>query len=735
VGVAAGNGRLWLARRTTNVNGTPVPVSLTATVFQGAVEGPANFEGVPETGAMSPVALAYDDEGGNVVIADGRAEPLGGVWMYGTSGSLQQAYSTGGATDVVVSPLKGVGRVIYLSTSHGLLNSVDGGSGWGTSSTDPVDAARPEWGEPGVLFALLRASNGRPSISTDSGETYKARDIGLSPACQAMTLQRSSAVPSYFMLACRDGSNYRYLSSGADFVGADPPDGGPSGSGPGAPETPFNPRYRVIDMKPLRSWELDNVRTESGSIAFDGEYLYYGDVVPDQNAGGNYDSCTYSLRMSDVIHRMSARTGKRISSIKTDVGAFGIDVDRDTRKLLVDDGYTTYRGPLTGGAMKPQWKTNNDMPPCIQYSWDPTLKAFWGYSHGGPDIYLVDAQGELISRCSWGENGGQNVVYIGSTSLAGGAAIAAAGDGTAYLELEDDSTVLRVTHRCAIEAVFRHPVYSEVQAENDAVTCDTNSFSESAIWIRDGDRRTVTAYEVPQAYCPLPTVVSVTGPAKLNILGQALVCSRLKLPWGPAVAGVEVGIFADSVPLGAGRTDAQGRVCATYVPAVDHSPLGPSAGRKPLQAVFLGTRAFRASKARGALTVLDNPLPQPAQPQPRPGAAPAVEPPPAQPINQPAPHAQAAIRQAQSQAQAQAQGQAQPVAQGNPNVAVVAQQQEQPQLAFVTEDAMEQEKATEWQMSSRRRERPPVLPVGACAVGMAAAYAYAYANRTARVRR
>jgi hypothetical protein len=110
---------------------------------------------------------------------------------------------------------------------------------------------------------------------------------------------------------------------------------------------------------------------------------------------------------------------------------------------------------------------------------------------------------------------------------------------------------------------------------------------------------------------------------------------------------------------------------------------------------------------------------------------PVVDAPPAQPINQPAPHVQAAMRQAQSQAQAQAQ--AQPVTQANPNAAVVAQQQEQPQLAFVTESATEQEAAPEWQMSLRREpERPPVAPLGAAALGIVSVYAYAY--RTARQR-
>ena len=725
--VTVGQGRLYVARRPVGINGTPVALVTAATIYTGGVEAATDLTPVSESGTMAPVSLAWDDEGGVLVIADARAAPLGGVWMLGTTGNaaIEQSFPTTGVSDVVVSPLKGAGRVIYLSTDHGLYNSVDGGAGWGSESTDAVVMARPEWGEPGVLFALLRESRGRPSITTDSGETYKPREAGLPPFCDATALQRTSDVPSYFLLTCRDGNTFRYLSSGADFVGSKPPAGGP-GRNPNNPG--FRPRFRTIEMEPLRSWKLEEVGTASGSIGFDGDTIYYADVANAEEPGASNGRCGYA--MSTVIHRISGRTGKRLPPISTNVGAFGLDVDRDTRTLLVDDGMTTYRGRLTGGRLAEQWSVESGMATCVQYSWDPTLKAFWGYDHMGSGIYLVDPRGDLISRCDWGESAGNGFVNVNGTALASGAAIAAAGDGTAYLELEDDETVLRISRSCAIQAIFHHPRYSEVQAENDAVTCDTNSFEQSAIWIRDGDRKTVTAYEVPGAYCPLPTVISVTGPARLNILGQALVCSTLRLPWGPPVVGVDVGLFADSIPLGVGRTDKQGHVCATYVPAVDHSPLGALAGRKPLQAVFLGTRAFRASKARGALTVLGNPAPAPVVP--RPGVPPVVEAPPAQPINQPAPHVQAAMRQAQSQAQAQAQ--AQPVTQANPNAAVVAQQQEQPQLAFVVEHATEQEAATEWQMSMRRRpERPPVAPLGACAVAMAAAYAYAY--QTARQRR
>jgi hypothetical protein len=175
------------------------------------------------------------------------------------------------------------------------------------------------------------------------------------------------------------------------------------------------------------------------------------------------------------------------------------------------------------------------------------------------------------------------------------------------------------------------------------------------------------------------------------------------------VPDADVALFADSVPLGVGRTDAGGRVCAAYSPSVQHAVGAAGAGRKPLQAVFLGNPSYRASDARGALTVLAAPVV--TAPLPR-GALAVVEPPPPaphQPVNAPAPHVQAAVRQAQSQAQAQAQ--AQPVSQGNPNAVIVAQQQEQPQLAFVMEGESQAETATEWEMSERAPARPAARAV------------------------
>jgi hypothetical protein len=66
---------------------------------------------------------------------------------------------------------------------------------------------------------------------------------------------------------------------------------------------------------------------------------------------------------------------------------------------------------------------------------------------------------------------------------------------------------------------------------------------------------------------------------------------------------------------------------------------------------------------------------------------------------------------------------------------IVAQQQEQPQLAFVMESDVEPATASEYLMTRRRAARP-VAPyaLSACAVAMAAAYGFAVRTQKVRAR-
>jgi hypothetical protein len=695
-----------------------------------STNGGASFSAIAASATLSPVAVAYDYVADTILVADDGVYPQGGVWRSADGGStFQQLIAIRGMTDIVVSAYPGGGRVIYAAGTTGVWDSVDGGGGWGADGKSAVYKLRPEWGAPGVVNALFASPDIRPGRSPDSGKTFYLKDAGVPLDCRGDAMQRTTNVPSFFLLGCADGRTYRFVSDGADFTLAVPPAGGPPGPG-GTPGGGASPLYgQPTPMHPVRSWPLKNVAKESGSIAFDGAILYYGDIgKPDP------DECCGDTTFSPKVQRMIGRTGQLLPPINAGANVFALDVDRDRHSLFVQDGAWTkpgamYSNSLLGGKAAHMFKIDGQHGPYgVAYSWDPTLQAFWTFDEGASTIYLVSRQGELISTCDYG---GQGAGFF--VSLGGSAAIAAAGDGTAYVEMEDDSTVARVTRKCGVAAVFEHPTYSEVIAENDAITCDTNSFSESAIWLRDGNLRTATAYAVPGGYCPLPTRISVTGPARLPLAATGLVCASLKLPWNIPVTGVDVTLYADSMPLGVGRTDAAGKVCATYVPSVDHRPLVDPVGRKEIRAVFLGNKSYRPSNAIGGLTVLPGPLPLAKIPHVGAAAAPVEPAPPLpqQPLPQPAPHVQAATRQVQTQAQAQAQ--AQPVTQANPNAVIVAQQQEQPQLAYVTEAHSEQI-ADVYEMSARPRGRDPMAPFGlaACAVTMAAGFAFAV--RTAKVR-
>jgi hypothetical protein len=724
---AAGEGKIVVVLRVGGLlDGTPVRRPGPSLFL--STDGGNNFTPISTSATLSPVAVAYDATGPSILVADDSVYPRGGVWRSNDGGNtFQQVLAMRGASDVVVNPFPGGGRVVYAAGSSGVWDSVDGGGGWGQEGKDAVTMLRPEWGAPGVVVGLYASPDVRPGRSPDSGKTFYLADSGVPLDCRPNALQRTSNVPSYYLLGCADGRTYRYLSSGADFTGAVPPAGGPPGAG-GVGGGGGGPLYgQTTPMRPLKSWALKGVSSDSGSIAFDGALLYFGDIqVPDP------DECCGGTRFSTKVHRINGRTGHLLPPIDVGAEALALDVDRDRHSLFVEQVDAMYSAPLAGGKATKMFGINgSEYPPDNAMSWDPSLQAFWTFDHMGTGIYLVSRQGKLLSKCDYGTNGGTSgAVAVG---LDGSAAIAAAGDGTAYIEMEDDSTVFRITRRCGVAAMFQHPGYSEVSAENDAITCDTNSFPQSAIWLRDGQRKVATAYEVPGGYCPLPTRVSVTGPARLPLAATGLVCASLRLPWNLPVTGVDVTLYADSMPLGVGRTDAAGKVCATYVPAVDHRPLVDPVGRKEIRAVFLGNKSYRPSTATGRLTVLAGPLPLAKLPHVGAAAAPAEPAPPLpqQPLPQPAPHVQAATRQVQSQAQAQAQ--AQPVTQANPNAVIVAQQQEQPQLAYVTEAHSEQV-ADVYEMSARPRGRDPMAPFGlaACAVTMAAGWAYA--ARTVKVR-
>jgi hypothetical protein len=225
------------------------------------------------------------------------------------------------------------------------------------------------------------------------------------------------------------------------------------------------------------------------------------------------------------------------------------------------------------------------------------------------------------------------------------AGLVGTGDGFVYVETEDDSTVVRVDRSCHVLAAFVHEQFSEAPAENDALACDTNTFDEPAVWLRDAVHGRVVAYAVESGYCALPSAVSVTAPRSVSTGGSGRVCATLRSrAKGEPLPGLPVDLLVAGRGIGSPVTDAQGRACTDYVPFSFEAGSGAatSEARQPVLAAFLGTPAYRPASARASLVVnrVVQPPPRPVPPalegMPAPVAAVAAPPPPP-PVQPPQP--------------------------------------------------------------------------------------------------
>ncbi|HEV7679893.1 MAG TPA: hypothetical protein VGQ42_15120 [Candidatus Dormibacteraeota bacterium] len=321
----------------------------------------------------------------------------------------------------------------------------------------------------------------------------------------------------------------------------------------------------------------------------------------------------------------------------------------------------------------------------------------------------------------YGFRGGPNNQYVSTWTVGG--------DGITYVQLEDDQTVYRVDNRtCQVLGGFAHPVNSESTSENDQMACDAVSFGpgsaaagggpgHSVLWIRDSAPNSVSAYAIPDAYCPFPSRLTYTGVTTAAPGQGTPICFVLK----SMSAGVQqplanqpVHVTFNGADIGQGTTDAAGNVCrTTNVPA--------GAGTFLATARFAGNSAYLSSTAEGTLVVLPR-LPYSSggaltPPSglgglPAPGPGPG-SPPNSVPVSEPAANISAQTEaQAQAQAQAQSQGQAQSMAQVQPGV--MAQRQKQAQVATQQIRGVQ----TEYQARAFRRTQPGPIVVWAAGVLM-----------------
>src|SRR5258708_5277550 len=125
----------------------------------------------------------------------------------------------------------------------------------------------------------------------------------------------------------------------------------------------------------------------------------------------------------------------------------------------------------------------------------------------------------------------------------------------------------------------------------------------SVLWIRDSAPNSVSAYRIPDGYCPFPSRLTYTGITTASP-GQALpICFALK----SMSAGVQqplgkqpVQITFNGADLGSGMTDSNGTLCRPATAPV-------AGGAFAATARFAGHNAYPASTADASVGVLPQP--------------------------------------------------------------------------------------------------------------------------------
>lgn len=616
------------------------------TALWRSADGGASFRPAG-TVPVRPVALAYDTwTAGTVWLAAGT----GGVWRsVGGEVAWQPVEKTAAYDlDVAVTPS---GSRVAIASSDGMWQSVEGAP-WSRVPAPSLSALRLD---DGGAYAV---SGGTPWRVDAAARPATA---GL-PRCDATALASDRA--GTYVLAC--GGSFYGLVSGSRV-------GGGAGGVPGVGRT-------VNPLTPLRTLHLPRAGGSSGSLAFDGHALYFG------------------ADPARPIELMSPEDGRHLGTVRPGVPAKFFSYDSGRGRLWVDDGTRMWvRSPRDG-------RTAAAFPSDYGYrlSYDAVHREHLGITEtdSSRTLLRLDEHGTVTGQCSLVP--ALSGVY---TPHHDPSAIVATADG-AYVVLEDDMTILRVGRDCALRSVNVTRVVSESTLENDQMVCDPLTFApRTALWIRDSGFDTVSAYDLPDAYCPFVATLSVSAPSRTRAGGVARVCATLvSAARREPIAAQPVTLDVGGVSVATAPTDARGRTCAvTSLPAP---------GRARVGARFAGTAQWTPATASastlvaavtppGALPPYDAPtLTDP------PAAALAVAPGPPPP---PAPAGPAHLPQAQSQPNPQHQA-------GHGTQAGLApDEQDEPQLAYAGDDT--------YAMSRRTDGAAALLLLGAGMLTAAATWA------------
>jgi hypothetical protein len=672
----------------------PVAVAPGASVYVSK-DGGHSFTAIAGAAGLQASAITADPgaPGRLWLGVDGVA---GGLFLSSDSGSTFVRSAGGSVRALGVSRLAGGGSEVVAATSAGFLVSRDGGNTVSTRSPSINGTGLAlEWNHPSAFMALAAGSVVR---SATTGSSVKGQSEGLPGDCAPTDLVRDRSVPSVFMVTCADSTTWRYRSDGTDLSATDSPDSSASGLPLGSvgPATP---------MRVLARLSITNRGSgRDGSVAFDGNILYYAD-----------------LSEPGVVHRQLARTGRDIGDLHTRVprGILQLAYDANRHHLyVIDRHYQLWDVALRDGSAVSLFKspayttssgdssdedddsTSRPFPGAFTY--DPATERFLFASDGDDGWEEWDREGRHHSSCV-ASNLPLVVNVSGTTSQASIAGIVATGDGQVYVEAEDDATVLRMDRSCRVLAAFTHEYFSEAYNENDSLACDTTSFPVAAVWMRDAAAGFMAAYEVPDGYCALPSTVTVTSPPGVAAGQRGPVCATLRLrSTGAPLGGLPIDLLVAGRGIASPLTDARGHACADYIPLAREAGASKKPGvhsaRQPVLAAFLGTSAYRPSSARRSVLVSDEVLPPPpVRPPPLPVVH-AAAPPVAIPVVPPAQPPPPPPNVPQSQPIAQGHPGAQPGAQGAPGGAMAPEDEEDvaTQSADVAEFRAREDPALIW---------------------------------------
>jgi hypothetical protein len=613
-----------------------------------------------------------------------------------------------------------------------------------------------------LVYGSLENAGGRAQAIRllASKDEFRTTDAGRSlpiPGANAELLGLSADASSDFFVDVHTSVNYVPTSDIVAFrttaLRAVAGQTAPSQLGfPGPPALPSGPSVPEVRTCPLPPPPVgsaaDNSLGSSGSVTFDGDFLDVSytentvDGVPLNPGAGR------GLGVAGVIFRMrpdcSSAPPLHLAAVDFPGGLLPrVDaLTYDSRLTLPDGGQgaLVVKGGNNDDARFPDAVPVYAVSPVSGHSWplfatvapsfandpdllayDPAADAFWINTPPDGQAGLVTARGQPIQTCMT-----EALASFGLFSPDGGgpSAFVPAGTGVGYVQTEDDLNVFRIdTASCTLLSGFSHRLYSESSDENDQMACDSLTFTSgdagsSVLWLRDAQPDTISAYPVPQGYCPFPTSLAYTGTPAAVAGSTAELCADLSAqragqrhPLGDELVHFSV----DGRVAGAAPTDALGRSCVATT--------APPAGVHRVHATFAGTRAYAPSDADGTLVTTATVTSAP----PATGAAllpggTGLQPPSSEPQTSTGPQLSGQVEeQIASQAQAQSQSQSQAQASTHLQPALMTQRRTREQVAAQTMTAPRTQ--PESMLASRRQPASPYAEAtlfgGALLLGLA----------------